>query len=1213
MMIVTSQIRFLIFLGASLATSTAADIPTQSEITIDIPTQSEIKATAQNTIKNDIRLRIIQNAASEECCGCKNVLGGGRSKYGNKISTHAHFLCQQCLAEEICKMTSFFDHKCTGCAQLLGYSRMVALITQSALAENSKQDGLILHLLSKMLKESTIDAFLFSLNLDKDRLRLFAKYTQETLLNSTGMQKIGRLLLKSDLEGLKSSLQILVERIGLQIAGWKKNRKMTLEEVRELEDRAAQRLFFYQKARELCENANIQRKLSTLLEMSRFIRKNSTNSLAKEFLFAVIVPIIDRLDRMDSPDLSETLYKIIHDSITSDTDFSSPTFSYLLESIISKGSGEDEMVELRLARAVFTADSCSFDFCTNYVNSEDFTHKFNKLTTWILRVMGEKVERVVEGEYLSYTNYDSDSDNEIGNLGDSKDKTDDNKTNDNKTNDNKTNDNKTNDDRTNDDDSKDKTGKKLETNEGERIPTAVPKKAKSKSRKHKRNDCSVLSDSEDRFVDCSEIGFDEQFEDCVEEFPSVVHSIKSLTDEASLIDKDSVNITDYEASPIAKNFVNIVTGIYRKMMHEKPTLMNTANFYEIARKTAVLADLKETIMADINKQLEPLKLAEAVKLIHLKNLINKEFIYDCILSQNLETKKPQERYHQFASMISTSNGNDADFLLLLKLWDFEFFCPENHSEAVMSMLKKKPGDKIVTAMPKSKRNKSKTEDDENKGEAKDSGNVKERKNTHCFNYVKFYGHYILRNYKKLEKLIEAYRLKYNNDVDNFAVNDEHESNTRKNKMAGNKKNANEDGDRQILKNEIIAFRGKLRRYMKTYKQCFKDLESLIFPFWESVSDEEFLENSYGIYGLNLEVESILRREALLDESKSLLPKPSKPIEVTLCSLFSSRKNTLIPCINEINKRILKRILSEFIQAMHKEIKEYWAEEKAESLRMDGEENELACLKAQTVKGKGLTSAEDRQIRDRIEALARSIEKYEAGKGAVKSIKNGLTRRYYSIMYITSNHLLKNNIPMKEIYSYYEDGAKADAKKIILFCHFKQRCFSRADAKGREHKIINPKFNKNMLDDYDTMDQKEFIKYRNGIDADIVSVVKEILAKLTARMWGEFLDRRIPTEMKLHEIKKLYWELIDRVTLVNFNVVLNCSGFDLKNNVDRILEELPAVYAILAGSDSQMGKPIDYRDRRKITPKRYFSILQSLLTAEDLVNDNFLSSSPADFQ
>jgi len=1126
-MIVTNQIRFLIFLGVS---SMAADILAHSET----------KATTQTPAT--IESNYIQNGTSEKCCGCKNILDlnrdNAKAKNGSQISNHAHFLCQKCLGEEICKMTSFFDHKCTGCAQMLGYSKMVAFIAQSSPTNGNDKNRLIKRLLSKMLKENTIDAFLFSLSLGKDRLKLFSKYIQETILNSTGMQAIGRSPLESDLAGLKNRVQLLVERIGLQVTGWEKSRKLAFDDVKESEDRATQRLFFYQKARELSENANIQRKLSTLLEISRFIKtnKNVENLLAKEFLFAVIVPIIDRLDRMDSSSLP-VLCKIIRNSITSGADFSRPTFFYLIESIISKGdANEDEIAELRLMRAVFTADSCNLDFCTNYTNSVSFAHKFNKLTTWILRTMGEEVERTIKGEYLSYTNDDSDDSDKIGNNADD-----------------------TGNDRMINAKIADKRGldnnvnkKKLETNEDKNTPTGAPKKKKSQTQKNKKNDCSALSDPEDQFVDCSEIGFDEQFVDCAEEFQTInplKEPTKDFRASTPFVDTNSQCIEDGSHRRLnCKRFIAIVTAIYKRMIQERPTLTSIANFYEIARKTAVLANLREMIMTDINKQLGPIKLAEAVELVQIEELINKEFIYDCILSQDLAAKKPQELFYQFINMISASKGNPVDDMLFLKIWDFGFFCPENHDE-VMESIQKKLNEKPATKLPKSMR---KEKENENKTASKDGANKKENKSAHCLNYVSYYGHYILRNYKKLEKLIETYKLKYKSNGNNdhnknddnaddeiFAVgngcegeneaicnntetacsNIETASNSTEtvtNEKAPaddtNIETASDESDRQNLRSEIVALRTRLRKYMRVYKRCFSDFESFIFPFWEAVEKNEFLPDSYIIYGINLEVESVLRKENMLSEARCLLPKPEVAMETFICSLFSSKDRNLFPCINEINKKILKRIVNEYAKAKQLGMRNQWAELEADELEIAEKQKELAALRLRTANG-------GEGADEKINELAQLIEESIKIKNMKKEDSNKAKRQYFNLMHIASNQLLRTNNSMDEIYTYYDKEIAEDAKKIILYCYFKQMCFVRADAKGRRREVVNPKFNKLRIKNYSTMERKPYLELRNKADVDIIGITANIASVLAARMRGMFLNGKIPLRNKLHEIKK----------------------------------------------------------------------------------------------
>jgi len=1122
----------------------------------------------------------------DECCGCINSLASDnagkslKTKASSNLVRQGCFLCKLCLIKELRSMRGFFDHRCSGCAKLFDYSKVVEFIDKLILessdlsTDNSSRHVLIANLLSKVLKETTIDAFLFSLNLNEDGLRQFSKYLQDHLLSPANGDD-------DEFKKLQACLQLLEERISYQVMNWGKSLKLQIEEIKKPGDKATKRLFLYQKYLELRQGTDMQWKLAKMLKLSELVKgmDAASSTILKEFLITAIVPMLNEIDltdfttEMEDPDddAAETVapnatsdaetvapntpadnelqmvYRIIRNTMTSVGDFTNPVLGYLLESIHQKNKLEEyseDLAELKLAHTVFASNSFIPDLFTTYVNSMDFTIKLHRLSTWILNLMGERVERAVDGEYVK-ASYDEEGKSEKNESGKGE----------------KSENAKENAKNALSNDNKNK------TNVSHGISNR-PKTKKSKGKNNKKQETTVqdtksqgTSDSDDFFEDCIGHGAGEHYEDCTEEFRNDNNSeIDSLVPENDTF------------SALQMRFIMLITTIYKKMTIEAPSIVTTANFYEIARKTHLLADLKEIIMADINKQLESITPAVAVSLICMNDLINKEFIYDCILLQSNESKSSEPRLYQFINMISSAHSSAEVDMILLKIFDFGFFCPENHADTVKDF--------------------------------EHSLNVKQVTNNYYFLYMTGYAYYIIRNYEKLNRAVSAYKDVSGgninqNDVENELKRAEMEKaenpftcNVKKDLMCGQRnsgprkakksdgKKPVENDSRQLEDADMSLIR--LRSYMEVYKDCFKEFEARLAGVWHVEMNYKSFSGDPILFGLNLEMEAILREERMLKESEFLIPTPTQITYRAICSLLSSGRGSSYDQINEMVKRGFKRVLNDAIRASLRKMSDHQKELDNDRFMLKRMQDELKTLKNQN-------------DAEKMAQMAADIDELNAVVKNKSVIDRTLDKIHHSIYYHVNLNLLKKGNTMKQIYRYYS-GKETEVKMSILFCYLKTLCFARARAVDRTPPVINPRYSNIKSGNCCVMKDTEYFKYKKEHTDKAANALDAAHKELLERKKVSF-RKPVSIGEKQLEIKKIFWKLINELTLSNFDTGLTWTSPLIKDLSEVFFEDMITFCIKLSEKDA---------DRQVISPLRYFDAMQKLLTIEDLENSDYLS-------
>jgi len=255
----------------------------------------------------------------------------------------------------------------------------------------------------------------------------------------------------------------------------------------------------------------------------------------------------------------------------------------------------------------------------------------------------------------------------------------------------------------------------------------------------------------------------------------------------------------------------------------------------------------------------------------------------------------------------------------------------------------------------------------------------------------------------------------------------------------------------------------------------------------------------------------------------------------------------------------------------------------------------------------------------------------------KTNKNYLRRHLYNSMYLANYNLLDDEMKMRKIYTFY-DHKGIESWMSILHSYFRRKlCDTRAEVKGRTYPFINPKFNRDRIRNYLVLSKKEHQDYRDKCEREAVGLIIEAMekfrrmkyklltkledledlgegkSKLEGKRLEELKERKnelegknIPStspqpshpslqqpgpspvyqppclslkERKL-EMKKLYWNLVEDLTLTHYAMGLCAGNFNARLTLESFLLETLTIYWRILQEENEKGKSKSSKNEMK---------------------------------
>jgi len=156
----------------------------------------------------------------------------------------------------------------------------------------------------------------------------------------------------------------------------------------------------------------------------------------------------------------------------------------------------------------------------------------------------------------------------------------------------------------------------------------------------------------------------------------------------SLTDWMAKIIESMSAAKAAQATSNLIAAAnYLYNIHATNNLTALANFHEIAGKFAFFGELRSRITAQIARILESIPQSIAIKRVRVNQLINREYIYDCIVASESPINA-QLKYYRFINLLSNSEDGIVSTVVLYKMFDLGFAGPDEKKHFVANFKSK---------------------------------------------------------------------------------------------------------------------------------------------------------------------------------------------------------------------------------------------------------------------------------------------------------------------------------------------------------------------------------------------------------------------------------------------------------------------------------------------------------------------------------------------